>query len=33
MSDRKISRREAIKGMLFAGMGLMSVSPIIQACG
>ncbi len=31
MND-KISRREALKGMFFAGVGLMAANPILQSC-
>ena len=31
--DNKMTRREALKGMFFAGVGLMAAQPILQACG
>ena len=31
--DNKISRREAIRGMFFAGVGLATGGSLIQSCG
>ena len=33
MTDNKITRREAIKGMFFAGVGLAAGGSLLQACG